>query len=150
MAFFLIQIVFHFLFEAVGIQHESNFKIVPAHNLTEYLILIKNLLLVVIFAPLLETLIFQTFLFFIFIEKLKSSTRIFIIGSAILFGLAHYRGYIDIVIVGAIICLVFNYIYAVLREMDQPKKAFWTIVFIHSIVNTIGILLNLTGSLINI
>ena len=72
-ASFLIQILFIFLFEAVGIQHGSNLKIVPAHTLTEYMVLIKDLLLSVILSPLFETLIFQTFLYYIFVDKLKFS-----------------------------------------------------------------------------
>ncbi len=143
---FLIQILFNLLFEAIGMAFEANLVIKQPRDLYEFLILIKSLLLSIILAPLFETFIFQIFLFYIFVDKLKSSNSVFIIVSAVLFGLGHYNGNMDLVIVAITICIVFNYIYAMMKEIAQPKRAFWTIVFIHSIVNTLGILLNLIVS----
>ena len=66
--------------------------------------------------------------------------------SSVLFGLGHHRGDIDLVLVATSVCILFNYLYAMMKEIAQPKKAYWTIVVIHSIVNTLGILFNLIGS----
>ena len=94
---------------------------------------------VVVIAPLIETLIFQS-LAYRFISRInffrKHKVWIIIV-SALLFGIAHSYS-ISYMVFGFIIGCVFMYAYM----LRIGKKSYWTVVAIHSLCNLSSILLS--------
>jgi len=97
---------------------------------------INLLLSVVIIAPVLETLLFQHFIYIFFRNIkffIKNPHHILFI-SAFLFGLAHH--YHLIYLIGSVFG-GFIYMFAYMARIDRDKYTFWLVVLIHSTYNAI-------------
>lgn len=125
-----IWFVFSLLKETLNIGDIVFFK-PPSINKDGVLgIIIKGLLV----APLLETLVFQRFIYFLFskISYLNNKNTLSCIVSGLLFGLSHaYSLYY--IIVTTLVGFVFMYTYLI--YIKNLKKSFWFVATIHFLVN---------------
>ncbi|OJX87682.1 MAG: hypothetical protein BGP01_03690 [Paludibacter sp. 47-17] len=87
-----------------------------------------------IIAPLLETLIYQQFIYYILskLSFLKNQTLLICIVSGIVFGLAHTYSLIYMIQTSLI---GFVFMYAFLIHIKNLNKSFWLVTFIHFMVN---------------
>jgi membrane protease YdiL (CAAX protease family) len=92
------------------------------------------------FAPVVETLLFQTLPIHIFTEVFIKKRNIAIFISALLFGLSHYYSLLYILIT-FVIGLLFAWAYLNYEERNGSQKAFWAITLAHALRNAIAALL---------
>jgi hypothetical protein len=131
----LIEIFFNHLFFFFKITHESNLPfILPTSHFDVALYVFIRIVKACILAPIIETFIFQYLMFEILSVKFRLRKEIFIFISAVLFGLSHYTSYTT-VIVTSVLCVVLNYFYVVLIELNCKNRAFLIIALIHSSLN---------------
>lgn len=114
----------------------------PSNNESIYL----QILSVIIIAPLLETLIFQVFLFWIlrFIPWIRKYDILIILISSVIFGLNHPFG-ITYIICTAVIGICYNYAYWIYYKKNEKAyvtmSEFWIVFWIHEIHNIVALLL---------
>ena len=136
----LLQVIFIFSYKIFGLKSESNFIIASFNGLNDFIYLIYVFILAIILAPLIETLIFQSFLYYAMVVKLKFKTTLYSLISATLFGCLHYKNNFYTIPLFIIVGLIINYTYIVLKDLFDNKKAYWSIVYIHLTVNLLGFL----------
>lgn len=87
-----------------------------------------------VIAPILETLIYQQFIYYLLskLSFLKNQTMLICVVSGIVFGLAHTYSLIYMIQTSLI---GFVFMYAFLIHIENFKKSFWLITFIHFLVN---------------
>jgi hypothetical protein len=93
-------------------------------------IVIKGLIV----APLIETLVFQRFVYYLFtkISYLNNKNILICILSGVLFGLSHYYSLYYIILA---VIIGFVLMYAYLIHIKQMRKSFWIVVVIHFLLN---------------
>ena len=96
--------------------------------------------IVVILAPLLETLLNQHLPFKLFqaLNWTKNKYGLYVVVSAIIFGLCHYYS-LRYIIFAFAVGLIWGYTY--LFYSKSPGKAFWTTTLIHALRNSMTVLL---------
>ena len=99
---------------------------------------------IIIIAPLFETFINQYVPFKIFqnYDWLKTKYGLYILSSALVFGLMHWYS-IQYIIFAFSVGLVFGYSYFFYSK--TPIKAFWSTTLLHSLRNTLSFLLVMYG-----
>jgi len=133
----LIELFFYYLFLILNIPHTSNLsKIEILANFDSIAKIMFRLLKVSIMAPIIETLIFQYLLFELFYVKLNFNSITFCLVGAIIFGLFHYYS-IPTIIITFTIGLVLNYLYLILRNKTNKKKAYIIVSSTHSLLNIV-------------
>ncbi|PFZ83457.1 CPBP family glutamic-type intramembrane protease [Bacillus wiedmannii] len=105
-----------------------------------------QILSVLIIAPLIETLIFQKFLFWIMqmIPWIRKYDILVITIPAIIFGLNHQFG-ITYIICTTIVGMLYNYAYWIYQKKNTENyivmSAFWTVFWIHELHNIFALLI---------
>jgi len=136
----IVEIFIILLFHLLNIPQGSNLPMILPTSLLEVSI---SLIVIIpsffIIAPITETFIFQYLFYEGMCVKHGLSKKKFIFFSAIIFGLLHFS-YWSTIFISFTICVVFNYLYAILREANS-KKVFLIICSIHSLLNILAVLL---------
>jgi hypothetical protein len=130
-----IEAFFYYLFIILKVTHKSNLPLIlPVSNIDTIFYIVFRVVKACFLAPIVETFIFQYLLFRILCVKFKIDTKYFVIISAVIFGLSHFI-YFTTVVVTFVMCIVVNYLYIMLIETKNGKKAFFIIALIHSCFN---------------
>jgi len=130
----LLELSLIFFSHLLSIPQGSNLPLIlPQSLLEQVLLVIIAILSMFIIAPIAETFIFQYLFYEGMCVKYKLNKWSFIFFSAAIFGLVHYN-YLSTIIITFIICFGFNYLYAIMSEVNR-KNRFAIICFIHSLLN---------------
>ena len=130
----LVILLINLLYKFCGVKLAGNWEIFNFADINVYLKVIVGYFIAIILAPVLETLLIQRLFYYIIKVKLRLSSGIFIISSAILSGLFNFSlGWIFLPFV-IIPEIIYSYIFSTLKESDQADQAYSTVVYIHSVV----------------
>lgn len=100
---------------------------------------LEEFLLVIIVAPIFETLIFQSFIIKKMIQYFPNNKSIAIMASALFFGLSHYYS-IPYIIKATIAGILYGLLYFIL--LHKKKNPVIYIISVHAIYNLIGFIIN--------
>lgn len=133
----IVELFFDFLYYVIGIQHKSNFPFsFPEDKFEKFGYLLFKFLEACLLAPVVETAFFQLLLYQLLIRKLGSNPIIFLVSSAFIFGVSHFPQFTAI-LVTTTLGLLISFFYYIFRLIYSASKAYWMIVFIHTIVNLV-------------
>jgi membrane protease YdiL (CAAX protease family) len=104
--------------------------------------IVDKILLMVIFAPLAETYVFQTLLLQGLVKLLKNRILASVI-VAVFFGFAHWYS-LPYILKAFCAGLLYNMLYIII--MDRKQNAFWYVALTHAWFNTVALGINELGS----